>query len=250
MAAHDDEVELLLGVGGNFLTGFADEHHFLRLHIRLFKERTHGVDHFFEALLFRSVDFFRCHRGKTEAQFGHGGVGDVGGDGNEVELGGTAEKGLLLQDKLHRGLTVGGTVYADAHFERIGFRGGFAAQNQNRVLRAGENAVGDGSQEEPFERGTTAAAHDDEVGAERFGFLRNHFRGITLNDLFFRGDVVLLEELAGRLQKLFRFFVKVGLDAVGRQKLHGTGGQRLLNEKQPDRGFLAEKRGTGRHEFE
>ena len=127
-----------------------------------------------------------------------------------------------------------GAVHADTHTHGVGFRSGFVAKNQQRILGAGKNAVGDGAQEEARKRRAAARTHDDEVSRKARGFLGDLFRGITHDKGFGDFDTLGLQIFAGGLKDLFGFVFVVTHQGVLAHQTRGAGGQGIQNDQKFD----------------
>ena len=252
MAPHHDDVELLfLRKRRNFVARVAHEADFFRGNACLGEQRTHGFDGFVEFLFLQFDHFGFGKRGQRHAgHVGHDGTGVVARDVDEEERSAFTEEFLMLQGVFDGGRTELRTVHGDADAHGVGFGSGLVAQNENRVLRAGQNAVCDGSQEEPRQGRAAAAPHDDEVGGEFGCFFGDLFCGIADDEGFSDFNVLRLQKLTGGFEDLFGFVFVVAHQGVFAHEARRTSGKRSEDDEKFDFRVLSEQRGAGSNEFQ
>ena len=251
MGAHDHEVELLLlREGGDFVACVADEADFLGRDGGLGKERTQRLDGFIELVLlqFEHFLFGECGQGHA-GHVGHHGAGVVAHHVDEVELCARAEERDVLEGVAHGGSAVLGAVDRDADLESVGLRRGLVAQHQDGALGLGENAVRDGAEEEAAKSGLAAGAHDDQVGAELFGFGRDAVGGFADEEGLACLEADLVELGAHGFEDLGGFVFIVAGQGVLADESAGACRKRKLNVQDFDFRIAPEKRGAAGDEF-
>ena len=160
------------------------------------------------------------------------------------EVGIRAEEVLVREHVVGRGFAVGRAVDGDSDAQTVARRRDFVAKKEKRTLRFGKNRVRDGAEEEALPEGLAARTHDDQVGVEVLGLLRDHLAGFAPADDFLGLKARGADFPAKRLEDPFPFGAVIGFERLEREHIHDALRNDVLHGEEFDLGVLSEHRFT------